>query len=41
MVMLFIPNLFIDEAAHIISKTYITRVEGENTRLRDYKGAVT
>jgi len=27
---------FIDEAAHIISKTYMTRVEGENTRLRHY-----
>ncbi len=27
---------FIDEADHIISKTYMTRVEGENTRLRHY-----
>jgi len=27
---------FIDETAHIISKTYMTRVEGENTRLRHY-----
>jgi len=32
---------FIDEAAHIISKTYMTRVEGENTRLRHYKRSVT
>ena len=28
--------LFIDEADHIVSKTYMTRVEGENTRLRHY-----
>jgi insertion element IS1 protein InsB len=27
---------FIDEADHIVSKTYMTRVEGENTRLRHY-----
>ncbi len=26
--------LFIDEISHIVKKTYITRVEGENTRLR-------
>jgi len=25
---------FIDEADHIVSKSYMTRVEGENTRLR-------
>jgi IS1 family transposase len=24
---------FIDETDHIVSKTYMTRVEGENTRL--------
>ena len=29
------PN-FIAEEDHIISKTYMTRVEGENTRLRHY-----
>ena len=28
--------LFIDETDHIVSKTYMTRVEGENTRLRHY-----
>ena len=27
---------FIDEISHIVSKTYMTRVEGENTRLRHY-----
>lgn len=27
---------FIDEEDHVISKTYMTRVEGENTRLRHY-----
>lgn len=27
---------FIDEADHIVSKSYMTRVEGENTRLRHY-----
>jgi insertion element IS1 protein InsB len=27
---------FIDSGNHIISKTYMTRVEGENTRLRHY-----
>jgi IS1 family transposase len=27
---------FIDETDHIVSKTYMTRVEGENTRLRHY-----
>lgn len=27
---------FIDPGDHIISKTYMTRVEGENTRLRYY-----
>jgi IS1 family transposase len=27
---------FIDESDHIVSKTYMTRVEGENTRLRHY-----
>lgn len=25
---------FIDEIAHIVNKTYITRVEGENTRVQ-------
>ena len=29
------PN-FIPDGDHIISKTYMTRVEGENTRLRHY-----
>ena len=27
---------FIEPGAHIVSKTYMTRVEGENTRLRHY-----
>lgn len=27
---------FIEDASHLISKTYMTRVEGENTRLRHY-----
>lgn len=27
---------FIEDADHIVSKTYMTRVEGENTRLRHY-----
>ncbi len=27
---------FIDETDHIVSKTYMTRVEGENTRLKHY-----
>ncbi len=27
---------FIDELDHIVSKAYLTRVEGENTRLRHY-----
>ncbi len=27
---------FIDPGDHIISKTYMTRIEGENTRLRHY-----
>ena len=27
---------FIDDGDHIVSKTYMTRVEGENTRLRHY-----
>ncbi len=27
---------FIAEGDHIVSKTYMTRVEGENTRLRHY-----
>ena len=27
---------FIDEADYIVSKTYMTRVEGKNTRLRYY-----
>ncbi|MBW4679789.1 MAG: hypothetical protein KME19_06710 [Microcoleus vaginatus WJT46-NPBG5] len=27
---------FIDDEDHILSKTYMTRVEGENTRLRHY-----
>jgi hypothetical protein len=28
--------MFIEESSHLLSKTYITRVEGENTRLRHY-----
>jgi IS1 family transposase len=28
--------MFIDEDSHIVSKTYMTRIEGENTRLRHY-----
>jgi insertion element IS1 protein InsB len=28
--------LFIPDQDHIVSKTYMTRVEGENTRLRHY-----
>ena len=31
------PNFIADEA-QIISKTYMTRVEGKNTRLRHYLG---
>lgn len=27
---------FIDDINHVVSKTYMTRVEGENTRLRHY-----
>ncbi len=27
---------FINPEDHIVSKTYMTRVEGENTHLRDY-----
>jgi insertion element IS1 protein InsB len=27
---------FIEDADHIVNKTYMTRVEGENTRLRHY-----
>jgi IS1 family transposase len=27
---------FIDDGDHIVNKTYMTRVEGENTRLRHY-----
>lgn len=27
---------FIEDVDHIVSKTYMTRVEGENTRLRHY-----
>ena len=27
---------FIDAMEHVVSKTYMTRVEGENTRLRHY-----
>lgn len=33
------PN-FIDSGDHIVSKTYMTRVEGENTRLRHYERSV-
>lgn len=27
---------FIDDADHLVKKTYMTRIEGENTRLRHY-----
>ena len=27
---------YIPDGDHIVCKTYMTRVEGENTRLRDY-----
>jgi len=27
---------FIDDCDHVVSKIYMTRVEGENTRLRHY-----
>ena len=27
---------FIDDSDHLVSKTYMTRVEGENTRVRHY-----
>jgi IS1 family transposase len=27
---------FIDDIDHIVSKTYMTRIQGENTRLRHY-----
>ena len=29
-------SMFIEAGAHLVSKTYMTRVEGENTRLRHY-----
>ena len=28
--------MFIDDISHLVSKTYMTRVEGENTRFRHY-----
>lgn len=28
--------MFVNQCDHIVSKTYMTRVEGENTRLRHY-----
>lgn len=28
--------MFIEDADHLVNKTYMTRVEGENTRLRHY-----
>ena len=28
--------IFIEDADHLVKKTYITRVEGENSRLRHY-----
>ncbi|MBD6621297.1 IS1 family transposase, partial [Komarekiella sp. 'clone 1'] len=27
---------FIDDCDHLVKKTYMTRIEGENTRLRHY-----
>ena len=29
-------SMFIDDISHFVSKTYMTRVEGENTRIRHY-----
>jgi len=28
--------VFIEDDSHLVSKTYMTRIEGENTRLRHY-----
>ncbi len=28
--------MFIEDDSHLVSKTYMTRIEGENTRLRHY-----
>ncbi len=38
MVLLFKPTCtsYIQPEDHLVSKTYMTRVEGENTRLRHY-----
>lgn len=33
--------MFIDPGSQIVNKTYMTRVEGENTRLRHYLGRCT
>ena len=33
--------MFIEDADHLVSKTYITRQEGENTRQRHYQARVT
>ena len=33
--------IFIEDADHIVSKTYMTRVEGENTRLRHPDSSTT
>ncbi len=33
--------MFIPEGDQIICKTYMTRVEGENTRLRHYESATS
>ena len=29
-------SVFIEDDSHLVSKTYMTRIEGENTRLRHY-----
>jgi IS1 family transposase len=33
--------MFLDEESHIVSFTYMTRIEGENTRLRHYASTLT
>lgn len=36
MLVMAILYILVKPEAHLVSKTYMTRVEGENTRLRDY-----
>ena len=33
--------MFIEDADHLVSKTYMTRVEGENTREAALPGSIT